>query len=359
MTLEDLGVGLPARFIVAARQAAVPGDDVLGRAALQRRAGIAGDEREEPLHQPDAGVVDRAPQGRGQTRSAGLRGPWKPGIAEFERDAVHPQPEHLGRQLGHDGVGARPDVGCAAADACGAVAADRRARLASGLVVGEGHPGHAVADQPAPIAHRAHGRFAPRPAEPVGAHLVALAQGLARPREPGRGMDLGVVAQPQLDRVHAQLVRQLVEQRLEREVAFRLAGRPHHRDRRDVEPDPLVAGGDVRARIRRGRADSKREVGVAGRWRQRLQRRLASRRLGSHRGGRDALVVDRDQLALACGGDLEVLHGAGPSPDPGEHLRPGEAKPDRPFDGASGQRGEDRVRPAPQPGTETAADVGR
>ena len=68
-------------------EAAVPGDDVLGRAALQRRAGIAGDEREEPLHQPDAGVVDRAPQGRGQTRSAGLRGPWKPGIAEFERDA--------------------------------------------------------------------------------------------------------------------------------------------------------------------------------------------------------------------------------------------------------------------------------
>ena len=172
-------------------------------------------------------------------------------------------------------------------------------------------------------------------------------------------MDLGVVAQPQLDRVHAQLVRQLVEQRLEREVALRLAGRPHHRDRRDVEPDPLVAGGDVRAGIRRGRADSQREVGVAGRGRQRLQRRLASRRRGSHRGGRGALVVDRDQLAVARGGDLEVLHGAGPLPDSGEHLRPGEAEPDRPFDGAGGQRGEDRVRPAAQPGAETAADVGR
>jgi hypothetical protein len=99
---------------------------------------------------------------------------------------------------------------------------------------------------------------------------------------------------------------------------------------------------------------------VSGKYgRQRLQRRLASRRRGSHRGGRGALVVDRDQLAVARGGDLEVLHGAGPLPDSGEHLRPGEAEPDRPFDGAGGQRGEDRVRPAPQPGAETAADVGR
>jgi hypothetical protein len=52
-------------------------------------------------------------------------------------------------------------------------------------------------------------------------------------------------------------------------------------------------------------------------------------------------VVDRDQLSVARSGDLEVLHGARPSPHAGEHL-PGPLAPVNPF--LSRARGEGRAR---------------
>ena len=201
----------------------------------------------------------------------GLWGPGSRVSPSSKRDAVQPQPEHLGRQLGHDGVGARPDVGCAAGDACGAVAADRRTRLASGLVVGEGHPaGHPVADQPAPIAHRTHGRVAPRPAEPVGAHLVALAQGLARPPIRSGGG-------PRRRCATAARSGPCPARRTARRAATRARSCPPPTrapasSRSAVWTGPSCRGRRRSGTHRRGRADSQREVGVAGRGRQRLQR---------------------------------------------------------------------------------------
>src|SRR5262245_31152964 len=142
---------------------------------MQWRAWVVGDDGEELPYQRDAGVVDRASQRGGKTRTTGLRSLRKSGIAELELHAVHPQPENLGRQLSHDGVGAGADVGRAAGDLSGAVTANCRAHLALETALDEGRASHAVADQAAPVAHRADRLLALCPAEPLGAHLVALA----------------------------------------------------------------------------------------------------------------------------------------------------------------------------------------
>ncbi len=66
-------------------------------------------------------------------------------------------------------------------------------------------------------------------------------------------MGLGVVAQPQLERVHTEFVSQLVQGALQREVPLRLAGGAHRPRTRDVEPHLPVPRGNVGARIRPGR----------------------------------------------------------------------------------------------------------
>src|SRR5258708_4347628 len=76
----------------------------------------------------------------------------------------------------------------------------------------------------------------PRPAESLRGEVVALPESLAGPRQARTRMTLGVVAQPQLYRVDAQFVRQLVECRLNREVALGRTGAAHPARVRNVEP---------------------------------------------------------------------------------------------------------------------------
>src|ERR1700704_6616966 len=95
------------------------------------------------------------------------------------------------------------------------------------------------------------------------------------------GLNLGVVAQPQLERVDTQCVGHLVERRLEREVAFDRARAAQPTRDRNVEPHQPVVRRDVRtgigcARFQAGGLD----LG------------------GLRRARRGALVIDRNQPAL-------------------------------------------------------------
>ena len=90
----------------------------------------------------------------------------------------------------------------------------------------------AGADQPAPLARACRGRVAAGPAEPLGARAQALHEVPAGPGQPRLGVGVGLVADPQLDRVDADGDRQLVHRRLQREHARGLPRRPHPRRRR-------------------------------------------------------------------------------------------------------------------------------
>src|SRR5688572_8440150 len=69
---------------------------------------------------------------------------------------------------------------------------------------------------------------------------LAFARRLARPRQPARWVLVRMIAQPQLDRVDAELDRELVHRALEREQAADIPRRAHRRRRVDVELDQPV-----------------------------------------------------------------------------------------------------------------------
>src|SRR2546427_409865 len=74
---------------------------------------------------------------------------------------------------------------------------------------------HTESDEVVPVAHRARPRVAPRPAEALGRLFVAGAQLFGRERAARGGIAFGVVAQPQLERVEVERVRELVHRALD------------------------------------------------------------------------------------------------------------------------------------------------
>jgi hypothetical protein len=70
-------------------------------------------------------------------------------------------------------------------------------------------------------------------------------------------------------------------------------------------------------------------------------------------------MVDRDQLAGAPGTERQVLDGRRAVADRGEHLGAGQHQLDRAACHPGRQRGQDDVRPGPEPGPERAADERR
>ena len=85
-----------------------------------------------------------------------------------------------------------------------------------------------------------------RPAEPLGAHREGLPQLPVGERLAVERVGVRLVAHPQLDRVHAQLVGELVDRRLQRERADRLAGRAHPGVRRAGRGRRVLLRQDVR-----------------------------------------------------------------------------------------------------------------
>ena len=109
--------------------------------------------------------------------------------------------------------------------------------------------GHAPADQLVALAHRAWLRVALRPAEPFRTLAVAFAQLLAAV---GLVLDLvlvRVIDQPQLERIEAGRISELVHRAFDRVEAFRAARRPHVARRVLVELDELLGGFDVGAAV--------------------------------------------------------------------------------------------------------------
>src|SRR5580700_1084665 len=103
---------------------------------------------------------------------------------------VEVESEQLGRHLSRDRVGAGAEVGRSAAHVGGTVAADRHGGLAGCLARRERDPGHSVADEPVPVAHRSDLGGASLPAESLRAGAIALTQRLARPRLTRHRMNL-------------------------------------------------------------------------------------------------------------------------------------------------------------------------
>jgi hypothetical protein len=116
-----------------------------------------------------------------------------------------------GRTPGAGAEVGRADLGDVAA--AGEPDGRRGLRLPHG---GVDRRGHAGAGQPAAV-----------PAEPPGAFPQAFHQVPARPRLPGLGVDVGLVADPQLHRVDAEFPGEFVQGDLRAEHARALAGRPH------------------------------------------------------------------------------------------------------------------------------------
>ena len=114
---------------------------------------------------------------------------------------------------------------------------------------GIGRRGHAPADQQPAVAHRARARIAPRPAEALGAELVAC---VSERLEKGRFSPSSIAGSLRRRSSIGSMPSsygELVHRALEREDAARLA-RPAHEGRRaDVERRQPVARAHVRAGV--------------------------------------------------------------------------------------------------------------
>ena len=131
--------------------------------------------------------------------------------------------------------------------------------------------------------------LAARPAGELGGAVVAGEQLLARVRQPADLVDVGVVAAPQLERIHVERERELVDRLLERGRALHHPGRPER-----------VLGAQVRLRRERQRAHVRAAVERAGRD-QHGHRPAAL----THRD--DRIRVDRGERAVARRAEADRL----------------------------------------------------
>ena len=159
-----------------------------------------------------------------------------------------------------------------------------------------------------------------RPCQPKRAApaLVALLQPVAGPGWPVWRVDVGVVAQPQLDRVHAEPSASSSIAHSSANMPVDSPGAAHERRRHGVRPDQpvdaLVVGAGVDLR------------------------RDAEGRLGpvvEGRGGRELVVAQRGEPAVAASRRASTRCSCSSRwPHGGEHLLPGERELDGPADHA-------------------------
>ena len=165
------------------------------------------------------------------------------------------------------------------------------------------------------VAHLPRRERPARPAEALGALRVAFAQRLRGERLAGDRLDLGIVLEPEGQRIHAAGLRHFVDGAFERDRACRLAGRAHEQRRADVGPHGLMRGGDGGARIERVR-------NVGGRLEEIVER--ARRRLG--------VMIERGQRRRhrRCRGARSAASAR--DGRPAEHLLAAQHQLDRPAD---------------------------
>ena len=306
------------------------------------RSGIQAQLRGYGFAQLHAGGVDPGGRAVGAPLAARAGRDREGRVAQLHRHLVQRDAHHLGGGLGDDRVAAGADVGHVGLDHD--LAGLLQPHAGAGLhdeVVAEGRR-HAHADQPAAVADLAGASATPGPAEPVGAGAQALVQTALRERPAGLlRIDLGVVDDAQLDRVHAQLLGQFVDRHFQRHQARSLAGRAHG-----------VAFGQVQRRQLHLHQPVGRGVKQAG---------LLGRRLGAAAGqiAGPALVADGGQLAVRRGAQADALDRRRTVGGVVEHQRPLQGQLHRPAGRLGAQRGEDGVGADEQLPAETAADIGR
>ncbi len=210
-------------------------------------------------------------------------------------DLVERHSHHLGGGLGDDRVAAGADVGHVGLDRHPALAVepDAGGRLRHLIVAERG--GDAHADQPAPVADLAGLGRTLVPAEAPGADAKALDQlALGEGARGVSGIDLGIVEDAELDRVHSQLFRHLVHGDLQGHQARRLARRPHGIAFRQIEHRQPLRRHPVGAGIEQAR----------------LLDRVLGLAIGQIAG--PALVADRGDPAVGGGADPDALDGCRP-----------------------------------------------
>ena len=193
-----------------------------------------------------AGLDHRRAPGRGAHRPARHHRLAEGAVADLDVHPLRRDVQLVRRDLGQHRPRAGADVGSGDADGEAAVVlgpAGGRGRHAAGRV---GRCGDAQAGQPAAVAARRGPRVAPRPAGTLRALAQARDQVARGERVAALRVDVGLVADPQLDRIHVEGDRELVDRRLQGEHPRAFARRPHPGRRRDVERDHPVgrpAGG--------------------------------------------------------------------------------------------------------------------
>ena len=147
-----------------------------------------------------------------------------------------------------------------------------------------------------------------RPAEPVGAGPQAFDEAAVRPRVAGLGVDVGLVADAQLDRVDAAGDGEFVHRDLEGEHAGALAGGAHPERHGHVE---LRRAGGWSCGSRAAYIIRDGDRGLLG-------------ELLDGGGLFDDVVAERGERAVAFGAQPDLLDGGRAVADEGEHLLAGQ-----------------------------------
>ncbi len=237
-------------------------------------------------------------------RAAGNATIGQVGGAGPELDLFDVEPEPIGGDLRQRGPGAlahvvRPDLHHAAT-----VPAQHGLGLRLKHERGKRGRAHAPADQQSGgVAHLPRRKWTALPAEALGTLPVTLAQRLRGERLARDRLDVGIVLEPERQRIDAAGIRHLVNGALERDRAGRFPRRAHEERRADVDPDRFMRRGDGATRVER-----MRDVGG------RLEEVVEGARHGL------GPMLERGQLAAIVGADPQGLTGRRPVSHRAVHL---------------------------------------
>src|SRR5205085_1899375 len=159
---------------------------------------------------------------------------------KLDGDAVERQPEHVGRDLRHDRVGAGADVGGRTGYLRMAIGGEHDAHRDRHL---QGFPDagrHAPADEIAAVAHRARLGVALVPAERLRALAVAIPQRLAAVRPADVLVAIRITPQAKIERIELERDRKLVHRAFESIDAGRSAWTAHVAWCCKIEPGELM-----------------------------------------------------------------------------------------------------------------------
>jgi hypothetical protein len=284
--------------------------------------------------------VDRRTPRRRAHRTAGGRGGRQAAVADLDGDVGGIGAERFGGDLRQDRARPGADVRGRDLDGESPVGVGDRARPRRLLIGGVDRGGDAHPAQQAVAAARCVQRLTAGPAEALGAGAQAGDEVARAEAVPGLGIDVGVVAHAQLDRIHVAGERQLVDRRLQREHPRALARRPHPVRRRHVERQEPVGREPVAGRVHRARDD-----------------RGLLRELAQPRGLLDRLVGDGGEPAVGIGAEAHALDRRRAVAGDGEHLPAAHDEADRPAHDLRRHRRDHGVRAHRALGAEAAADV--